>query len=111
MWSAALPSPDTRGDATLRDRLYHVHMVQHAFLRVWKGITERTGFPTFDDAGPLMDYAREFYADAKPLVASFDSEALARPMPVPSYSSRECSRWNTTKICSANFSSKPMPLS
>ena len=37
--------------------------------------------------------------------------AMARPMPVPGYVSRACSRWKMTNTFSANSSSMPMPLS
>ena len=36
---------------------------------------------------------------------------IARPMPVPAYSSLACSRWKITKIRSAYSASMPMPLS
>src|SRR2546422_6396108 len=36
---------------------------------------------------------------------------VARPMPVPSKSAAECSRWNTPNNLSAYFMSKPAPLS
>src|SRR2546429_425263 len=36
---------------------------------------------------------------------------VARPMPVPSKSAAECSRWNTPNSLSAYFMSKPAPLS
>ena len=36
---------------------------------------------------------------------------VARPMPVPSYSLRLCSRWKIVNIWSLNWLSKPMPLS
>src|SRR5680860_334869 len=36
---------------------------------------------------------------------------LARPIPVPSNSFAECSRWNTLKSLSAYLMSKPAPLS
>src|SRR5215217_2141653 len=36
---------------------------------------------------------------------------IARPMPVPSNASRECSRWKMTKMRSAYWSSTPMPQS
>src|SRR5690606_7764969 len=36
---------------------------------------------------------------------------IASPIPLPSYTSWVCSRWNGKKIRSRYFSSKPMPLS
>ena len=36
---------------------------------------------------------------------------IARPMPVPGYFCRVCSRWKITKICSQYCCSMPMPLS
>ncbi|MBD3334738.1 MAG: damage-inducible protein DinB [Candidatus Eisenbacteria bacterium] len=37
IWKGALESQRARDDAAVRDHLYHLHAVQHAFLRIWQG--------------------------------------------------------------------------
>src|SRR4030095_11808470 len=35
VWNAVLGSPAARGDSILRDRLFHIHVVQWGFLHLW----------------------------------------------------------------------------
>ena len=37
VWSVVLKHPALVADASLRERLYHLHLVQRAFLHVWRG--------------------------------------------------------------------------
>ena len=45
----------------LRELLYHTHLVQHVFLRMWRGEPRDTPFPTFDAPRELMAWARAFH--------------------------------------------------
>ena len=49
------------GDSRLRALLYHTHLVQHVFLRIWRGEPRDTPFPTFDAPCELMAWARAFH--------------------------------------------------
>ena len=51
-WRAVLASEAARGDDRIRTWLYHIHMVQHAFLHVW-----REGSPVFRDPSEFPDLA------------------------------------------------------
>ena len=41
VWRAALAHGPAADDQTLRDRFFHIHMVQRAFLFIWRGEEQR----------------------------------------------------------------------
>jgi len=83
VWTSVLASEVAGRDARLRECLYHIHMVQRAFLRVWRGEPRETEYPTFDDARSLMQWGRSYYGEALAHVGALGEEELANPMPVP----------------------------
>ena len=82
VWAAVLACEPARADATLRDTLYHVHMVQHAFLRTWQGEPRETPYPTFTDLPPVMAWGREYHAAVPAFLETLTDAGLAAPMPV-----------------------------
>lgn len=82
-WSAALASGHAHTDAKLREYLQHLHVVQRAFLRVWRGEPRDAPYPTFEDAPSLMRWGRDYYDEALAHLGAAGDEALAGPMPVP----------------------------
>ena len=86
VWRAvlALPAP-AAADPALHARLFHVHLVQRAFLAIWRGapLTEFPDPAQFADLAALAAWARPFYAEAAALVGAADPAALARPVHVP----------------------------
>ena len=83
VWRALLASDAARADTKLRELFYHLHMVQRAFLRVWRGEPRDTPYPTFEDAEALMDWGRSYYSDAFAQLESFTDDALLKPLNVP----------------------------
>lgn len=83
VWTAALASQSGRADDKLRDALYHLHMVQYAFLRMWRGEARETPYPTFTEAPSLMLWGQAYYAEAFAYLATLDDEMVASPLPVP----------------------------
>lgn len=82
VWRAALECDQAKTDAKLRDYLYHVHVVQRAFLRTWRGEEIAAPFPTFDDLEELAAWGRSYYPEAHDHLATLTDEDLARPMPL-----------------------------
>jgi uncharacterized damage-inducible protein DinB len=82
-WSAVLASDAAKTDAKLRDRLYHMHVTQRSFLRMWSGEAREAPYPAFDDAWPLMRWAREYYPDALAALANLGDDGLSGPLPHP----------------------------
>ena len=82
VWAAVLACEGGRGDAKLREYLHHLHVVQRAFLRVWRGEPGDAPFPDFDDAASLMLWGRSYYGEAFTYLGGLGDERLSEPMPV-----------------------------
>jgi uncharacterized damage-inducible protein DinB len=83
VWTALLESESAHSDQKVRDYLYHLHLVQNAFLRIWRGVPRETPFPTFDDATSLMEWARANYGDIFAHIEKLSDKKLAEPLDMP----------------------------
>lgn len=83
VWAAVLASEGGRGDAKLREYLHHLHVVQRAFLRAWRGEAYETPYPAFDDGPSLMRWGRTYYGEAFAHLETLSDEKVSEPMPVP----------------------------
>lgn len=83
VWNAVVASDEAQTDEKLREYLYHLHIVQRAFLRMWRDEAGETPYPTFEDAKPLMLWAQTYYNEAFEYLKSLDDEKVAEAMPVP----------------------------
>lgn len=81
-WSAVSACAPAVADTRIRDLLYHIHLVEHAFLRAWRAEGLDQPFPTFDGLAPIMGWAREFHGQAPAFVSALADDDLARPMPL-----------------------------
>jgi uncharacterized damage-inducible protein DinB len=82
VWAAVLASEGGRHDPKLRDYFYHLHIVQRAFLRAWRGEPNDTPYPAFDDAPSLMLWGRSYYGEAFAQLGLMSEERLSEPMPL-----------------------------
>ena len=83
VWAAALASVGGRADAKLREYFYHLHVVQRAFLRAWRGEPREMPYPSFDDAPSLMLWGRTYYGEVLAHLEALSDEKVSEPMPVP----------------------------
>jgi hypothetical protein len=83
MWASVLPSPRAASDAKLQEYLYHLHRVQRAFLRMWRGEPEEAPDPIFSDAQSLMLWAQSYYGEGNAHLAGLSDDQLSQPMLVP----------------------------
>jgi len=83
VWTAVLASEAACTDEKLRETLYHLHHVQYAFLRVWRGEPREAPYPTFDSTPPMASYARSFYPNLGAYLDTVSDEALEAPMIIP----------------------------
>ena len=84
-WRAVRGLPEPDAIAAMRERLLHIHLVQHAFLALWRG-TPLTTFPEpaqFPTLASLEAYGRGVYQAGRGLIAAADAARLAAPLPVP----------------------------
>lgn len=82
VWTATLACTPAQADARLRELLTHLHLVQHAFLRTWRGEPRDTPYPTFTDLPPVAAWAREYHAAVPAFLETLTDARLAEPMPV-----------------------------
>ena len=83
VWTSALASTNGQSDSKLRDYLYHLHLVQRAFLRMWRGEPRDTPYPTFDDAQSVMVWGRSYYNEAFAHLSALSDDVLSESMPLP----------------------------
>ena len=83
VWTSIVASENGMTDAKLREYLYHLHMVQRAFLRLWRDELRDTPYPTFDDARSLMDWGHAYYGEVFAHLETLSDEKLSEPMPLP----------------------------
>ena len=81
VWRAALGHEAAAGDATLRDRFAHIHMVQRAFLFVWQG--EAQHYPTLNTLPEVARWGAEVHDGLQSYLPTLDPAALDRPMSLP----------------------------
>ena len=77
--------PEAAALEAMRERLLHLHLVQHAFLALWKG-APLTAFPTpdqFPTLTALQAYGRQVYEAGREVVAATEAAAFAAPLAVP----------------------------
>ena len=83
VWTAVLASENGPVDTKLRQYLNHLHLVQHAFLRAWRGELREAPYPTFDATPPLMTWARSYYGEVFSHLTTLSDQQISELMPVP----------------------------
>ncbi len=84
VWRAVLMCDAARSDDTIRGLLLHLHIVQRAFLAVWK--TRQVTFPDpseFPSIADLHAWTATYYAEARVFLNAVDEDALARRIVMP----------------------------
>ena len=83
VWEALFKSEPAQGDQKLRDYFYHLHLVQHAWLRAWRRESVDASFPAFEDAASVRDWGRSYYNEIFAYLESLTGEEIAEPMQLP----------------------------
>jgi uncharacterized damage-inducible protein DinB len=84
VWRAVLACGPACDDAMLTGLLLHLHVVQRAFLAVWRmqsvAFPEAADFPTIAD---LHAWTATYYAEARVFLDAVNVDALTRPVIMP----------------------------
>ena len=84
VWRAIVATPEAESDQKVRDRMLHIHGVQHAYIFVWRGaepvIPGSAHFPTLQS---ILDWARDYYRIVKGYLAELDESTLDKPFEIP----------------------------
>jgi uncharacterized damage-inducible protein DinB len=95
VWRSILDSG--HGDTELRRKLHHLHMVQWAYLHIWRGEQiqprEASTFPTL---GAMSAWAREYYRELSSYLSGVAESDLDRQLEVP-WAERLVERFGTAR--------------
>src|SRR5215813_1229212 len=83
VWRAVLASEAACGDPKVRGLFHHLHLVQHAFLRAWRGVSPETPYPTFDDSQSVMNWGHEYYLQVSKHFQTLTDDGIANMMQLP----------------------------
>lgn len=83
VWRAVLGSEEACGDQKLREYFYHLHLVQRAFLRAWRGESRDTPYPTFDDVREMMLWGRSYFGEVVEHFETLTDEQISQPAQLP----------------------------
>ncbi|UCF18634.1 MAG: hypothetical protein JSU87_11875 [Gemmatimonadota bacterium] len=101
VWESVLALPEARSDAALRERLYHSHIVQWAYLQIWRGEPlEMREASSFEDLRAIHAWVRDYYRQVAALLAEEDEGALRREIRFP-WAQQLVERWGSAR--SATF--------
>ena len=82
VWKSVLASGT--GDTEIREKLHHLHTVQWAYLRIWRG--EPVAPPaagTFGTMAAMRDWARDSHRDVAAYVESLTPEVVGGEVRLP----------------------------
>lgn len=84
IWRAALALPEAMSDADLRGRLYHAHVVQWAYLQIWRGEPlDYREESSFADLAAIEAWVRDYYRALAEYLDAVDVEAWEREIEFP----------------------------
>jgi uncharacterized damage-inducible protein DinB len=83
VWRAVLGSDAARADVRTLGLLQHIHLVQRAFLSIWRGAPIDAHAGEGLDAAALQSWAREYYREAVAEIAATSEETMSSPARVP----------------------------
>lgn len=84
VWGSVLALPQAEADKRIRDRLSHLHVVQWAYLEIWRD--ESPGVPdpsSFENLAAIHAWARDYYDKVAVELARLDATALERQIQFP----------------------------
>lgn len=83
VWSRVLSNPAASEDETLRGSLYHLHLVQRAFLKMWRRESFDVPFPQFSTTQAVYEWSQSYYDEARAYLDSLSDADLAQPIVNP----------------------------
>lgn len=83
VWRSVLSCPPSIEDSKLQEYLYHLHLVQRAFLRVWRGDSLDDPFPKFSSAQSLHEWSETYYAELEAHLSASSNQDFQEPIRLP----------------------------
>ncbi len=93
VWESVLAKPDAKSDDRLRALLYHIHLVQWAYLQIWReeplDLPEEAGF---SDLTAIHEWCRKYHRQAPLYLDAVDADDLLRQVEFP-WADQLVERW------------------
>ena len=83
VWRAVLPSSPALTDSVIKEKLHHLHMVQRAFLNVWRDVPHSRNDGSELSVEELAAWARDYYAPLSKYLESLTESRLDQPITLP----------------------------
>lgn len=83
VWRAVLASPPATADGVVKARLHHIHMVQRAFLNVWRNVPHSPNTGADLNMEELVRWGREYHGRVPEYLAGLQEADLDRPLVMP----------------------------
>lgn len=84
LWSTVLAMEAAAADDFVMDSIVHLHLVQRAYLNLWRGEQiVPVGKDDFDSPSDARDWAREFYPAVRDFMAEAPPERLDEEIDTP----------------------------
>lgn len=84
VWRAVLAAVPTADDRTVRERLWHIHMVQRAFFAIWNGSAQdRSELASFAHLNELATWGLAYHDEVAPYLAALNATSLEAKVHLP----------------------------
>jgi len=83
VWHSVFESEEACADQKVREYFYHLHLVQRAFLRAWRGEPRDTPYPTFDDIRSVMIWGRSYFSEVIAHFNTLTDKQISQPAQLP----------------------------
>src|SRR5258708_16693882 len=84
VWGAVLGTPAAEGDASLREKLWHIHMVQRAFFAIWlDSAAEVSELSIFPGLRSLAEWGHTYHDEVTPFLETLEEPFLDRFVHLP----------------------------
>lgn len=83
VWRSVLNTPTAADDERIKNYLHHIHMVQHAFVNVWREAPHSANAGSELALRELPEWARQCHQLAGPYLQTLSEEDLDRPLVMP----------------------------
>ncbi len=83
VWQAVFAAESALADQKITEYFYHLHLVQHAFLRAWRDEPRDTPFPKFDDVRSLRSWGQAYYREIFEHLEKLTDEGISKPAVLP----------------------------
>jgi uncharacterized damage-inducible protein DinB len=83
VWTAVLESEPASADPKLKEYFTHLHIVQRAFLLMWRKEDLPSSFPEFSELKQVLTWARKTYGEGISQLEAMRDPGLSEPLPLP----------------------------